>query len=107
MPESGRQKSRLLSCSVEKPMHRAIAWACMSFRAMTKNIGHFVFTALLLAVFATPVHAQIKLYLKDGSYQLVKSYQIEGDRVRYYSLDRSQWEEVPLSLVDFTATQAA
>ncbi|HEX5483623.1 MAG TPA: hypothetical protein VFZ08_13450 [Terriglobia bacterium] len=51
--------------------------------------------------------AQTKLYLKDGSYQLVKSYQIQGNRVRYYSVERSEWEEVPLALVDFAATKRA
>jgi hypothetical protein len=52
-------------------------------------------------------YADTKLYLKDGSYQLVKSYQVTGDRVRYYSVERSEWEEVPTSLVDFEATQRA
>lgn len=51
--------------------------------------------------------AAIKLYLKDGSYQLVKSYEVEGERVRYYSVERSQWEEVPASMVDFEATKRA
>ncbi|MGH9648916.1 MAG: hypothetical protein ACRD3I_00410 [Terriglobales bacterium] len=51
------------------------------------------------------VSAQTKLYMKDGSYQLVKSYEIQGDRVRYYSLERSAWEEVPRALVDFEATE--
>lgn len=49
----------------------------------------------------------IKLLMKDGSYQLVKSYEVRRDRVRYYSIERSEWEEVPLSLVDLEATRRA
>jgi len=46
-----------------------------------------------------------KLVLKDGSFQLVREYKVEGDRVRYYSLDSSQWEQMPSDLVDWDATK--
>jgi hypothetical protein len=46
-----------------------------------------------------------KLVLKDGSFQLVREYKIDGDRVRYYSLDASQWEEIPASLIDWDKTK--
>ena len=48
----------------------------------------------------------VKLYLKDGSYQLVRDYKVVGDRVSFYSLDREEDEEVPLSLVDLDKTKA-
>ncbi len=51
--------------------------------------------------------AKQKLVLKDGTDQLVRSYQRQGDRVRYFSLERNEWEEVPASLVDWTATEEA
>jgi hypothetical protein len=46
-----------------------------------------------------------KLMLTDGSYQLVREYTVEGDRVRYYSIDSSQWEQIPASMVDWDATK--
>lgn len=45
--------------------------------------------------------------LKDGTSQIVSAYQIEGDRVRYFSVERSEWEEMPSSLVDWPATKQA
>ena len=42
--------------------------------------------------------------LKDGSFQLVREYRVEGDRVRYYSIEQAQWDEMPESLVDWDAT---
>lgn len=51
--------------------------------------------------------ATLKLCMKDGSYQMVSSYEVHGDRVRYFSVERSEWEEVPTSLVDLDATKRA
>jgi hypothetical protein len=50
--------------------------------------------------------ANLKLYLKDGTYQLVREYQVQTDRVRYYSIERSEWEEVPLEMVDLDRTKS-
>jgi hypothetical protein len=48
-----------------------------------------------------------KLVLKDGSFQLIREYQREGDRVRYYSAERGEWEEIPAAMVDWDATKKA
>jgi hypothetical protein len=49
--------------------------------------------------------ATVKLYLKDGTYQLAREYKVENDRVRFYSTDRGEWEEVPLALIDLGRTE--
>ncbi len=58
---------------------------------------------LLLALAASG--ATIKLYLTDGTYHLVREYKVQEDRVRYYSIERGDWEELPLSLVDLKRTE--
>jgi hypothetical protein len=49
----------------------------------------------------------LKLILKDGTYQQIREYQRNGEHVRYYSVERGDWEELPASLIDWDATAKA
>jgi hypothetical protein len=62
-------------------------------------------TILSLAHAQNPQDPVRRLVLKDGTYQLVTKYEVKGDRVRYYSSEREEWEELPTSLVDWRATE--
>ena len=48
-----------------------------------------------------------KLVLKDGTFQIVREYQRKGERVRYLSAERGDWEEIPTAMVDWDATAKA
>src|SRR6266478_2737275 len=48
-----------------------------------------------------------KLVLADGTFQIVREYSVQGDRVRYWSVERSAWEEIPTTLVNWDATHKA
>jgi len=61
---------------------------------------------ILLMLASAALAANRKLYLKDGSHHVVREYQVNAGRVRFYSLERSDWEEIPLELVDLKRTEA-
>lgn len=66
-------------------------------------MARLILTALLLMA---PAWGQpFRLYLKDGGYHLVREYSVQDDRVRYYSVERADWEEIPLDLVDLKRTE--
>ena len=66
-----------------------------------------MFRLVLATLFAAAalLAANFKLYLQDGGYHLVREYKVEGDRVRYYTIERSDWEEIPLAIVDLKRTE--
>lgn len=62
---------------------------------------------LLLFLFVLTLSAaNFKLYLKDGGFHIVNQYSVESDRVKFYSVERSDWEEIPIALVDLKRTAA-
>lgn len=62
--------------------------------------------ALLMLAIALLSAATIRLYLKDGSYHSVREYEKQGDRIRYFSTERDDWEELPGDLVDLKRTES-
>jgi len=59
--------------------------------------------AILLLAFSSATN--FKLNLKDGGAHMEREYKVIEDRVRYYSVERSEWEEIPIELVDLKRTQ--
>ena len=61
--------------------------------------------AALVVLTISAFAANLRLYLKDGTYHMVREYAVQGDRVHYYSVERSDWEDIPLPLVDLKRTE--
>jgi hypothetical protein len=62
--------------------------------------------AVLLLFSVSAIAANVRLYLKDSTYHIVREYAVQEDRVHFYSVERSDWEDIPLALVDLKRTEA-
>jgi len=68
--------------------------------------GLFPYALFLVLFIPACAYAEIvRLYLKDGTYQLTTEYKVVKDRVTYLSSERGEWEELPLDLVDLARTK--
>lgn len=68
-------------------------------------MARWAMVALLLCLGLRPVFGAIRLYLKDGGFHEVREYLVLPDRVRFYSVERSDWEEIPIGLADLKRTE--
>lgn len=81
----------------------------MKREVMKRNSSRARWLVLLIGVMGSVAvlwAANQKLYLTDGSYHVVREYKVLEDRVRFYSVERSAWEEIPLDLIDLKKTRA-
>jgi hypothetical protein len=69
-------------------------WAALAFTSVAQTASPL-----------PPQQPTKRLILKDGSFQPVVNYEIQGDRVHYFSAERYEWEDLPSSLIDWDATK--
>ncbi len=63
-----------------------------------------ILVGILLLLCAALAGQNYRLYLADGGHHMVREHKVEGERVRYYSVERGEWEEIPIALVDLKKT---
>ncbi len=103
---SKRELQRGWRFSSEEGLFRQTRWLCHALLLCLCAAA----SGALHAQTAPPTNPAViasihNLVLTDGTTQRISRYEIKGNRVRYISAERGgEWEEVPVSLVDWAAT---
>jgi hypothetical protein len=82
---------------------RLLEWALLLAILGPGSPGSQLFTLTGQPASAQKINGK-RLILKDGSYQIVTKWEVKADRIRYYSAERAEWEEIPYDLIDWPAT---
>jgi hypothetical protein len=88
-----------------KPVMLTDALTVQRTRRQTSRLLVAVCFILLGLIVPAAAQAGKRLILKDGSWQEITKYEVLGDRTRYFSSQRLEWEEIPRELIDWKATE--
>jgi hypothetical protein len=107
--------SRLIGCEGGRLRLKSITGMCPRFKRARLLLLAAIFSIAVTSLAQRrPMDApstvdnsrRTHLILKDGSFQVVLSYKVDGGIVRYRSAERAgEIEEIPLALVDLVATK--